>query len=232
VLTRRAGKCTDVDEARKQWKRFKKSARVSYRDLRDTLDRHSTYRCYYCDTDDGNAIDHFEAVSRAPSRTFDWANHYLSCQDCNSVFKQYRFDGALGPVVPALLDPFEVEPGGHFVADDEGRLHGLSVPGRQTIYILGLGLNEDGAVERPRPLLRRRDAWRGYQDHIRDYAAAKLTQNQADVARYSRLLQTNACHIVLRSLVQQALLPRGHELYPQVAEAVRLHPEIQVWAGL
>jgi 5-methylcytosine-specific restriction endonuclease McrA len=48
-------------------------------------------RCMYCGDNLGTDIDHFEPISDAPLRTFDWLNHILACSFCNSNQKRDAF---------------------------------------------------------------------------------------------------------------------------------------------
>jgi hypothetical protein len=86
--------------------------------------------------------------------------------------------------------------------------------------------------ERQRAHKKRKDAWQRFLHHIRAYATAQA-DGDADEAAYCRSqLKTNACHVVLMSLVRQARGPRGADLYPRIAAALAAHPEIIEWAGL
>lgn len=48
-------------------------------------------RCMYCGDNQGTDVDHFEPLSLAPLRTFDWPNHLLACSLCNSHYKRHLF---------------------------------------------------------------------------------------------------------------------------------------------
>jgi hypothetical protein len=95
-------------------------------------------RCMYCGDNQGSDVDHFEPLSRAPLRTFDWLNHLLACSICNSHFKRDRFptapDGS-----PLLIDPTVEDPLDHLrLSLTAGAYHPMTDRGAATIEVCGL----------------------------------------------------------------------------------------------
>jgi len=96
------------------------------------------YRCMYCGDNLGTDIDHFEPISRAPLRTFDWSNHLLACSYCNSNQKraEYPCDTAGESL---LIDPVSEDPALHLgLILSTGRYEFLTEKGRATIEVFGL----------------------------------------------------------------------------------------------
>ncbi|MFL1377502.1 MULTISPECIES: HNH endonuclease [unclassified Nocardiopsis] len=133
--TRRLGSA-DADTARRRWK----SARDLRALLREELSRFAAglNRCMYCGDNLGTDVDHFEPITRAPERTFDWLNHLLACSCCNSHAKGFAFPldqhGA-----PLLIDPTAEDPYDHLeLRLSVGRYVHLTHKGRVTIDLLRL----------------------------------------------------------------------------------------------
>jgi uncharacterized protein (TIGR02646 family) len=101
-----------AEQARGLWK----SARPERRGLRAqlVLMAPGIERCMYCGDNLGTDIDHFEPISRAPIRTFDWPNHLLACSFCNSNQKRgsYPCDVAGKSL---LIDPTSEDPSDHLM---------------------------------------------------------------------------------------------------------------------
>ena len=100
----------DPSQARAAWK----SADAERRGVRTYLEKMApgVQRCMYCGDNLGTDIDHFEPVSSAPMRTFDWLNHLLACSFCNS--NQKRGSYPCDPAGKALLiDPTSEDPSRH-----------------------------------------------------------------------------------------------------------------------
>lgn len=95
-------------------------------------------RCMYCGDNIGSDIDHFEPISRAPLRTFDWLNHLLACGYCNTSWKHARFpcDSSGSPL---LIDPTSDDPSEHLqLILRTGRYRELTEKGKTTIDVFGL----------------------------------------------------------------------------------------------
>lgn len=56
--------------------------------------------CNYCESNEGNDIEHIFPKKLFPNRTFLWKNYLLACQKCNSTHKQDQF---------AIFDPLDSE---------------------------------------------------------------------------------------------------------------------------
>jgi hypothetical protein len=96
------------------------------------------YRCMYCGDNLGTDIDHFEPISRAPLRTFDWNNHLFACSYCNSNQKraEYPVDAAGQSL---LVDPVREDPARHLALIlSTGRYEHRTDKGRVTIEVFGL----------------------------------------------------------------------------------------------
>lgn len=63
--------------------------------------------CNYCESNEANDIEHIFPKKLFPHKTFTWTNYLLSCQNCNSKFKQDLF---------AIFDPWDSEDVTEFVA--------------------------------------------------------------------------------------------------------------------
>lgn len=95
-------------------------------------------RCMYCGENLGTDIDHFEPISRAPLRTFDWLNHLLACSFCNSNQKRSAFpcdaDGNR-----LLIDPTNEDPADYLkLILQSGRYRDLTPKGTATIKVFDL----------------------------------------------------------------------------------------------
>jgi len=95
-------------------------------------------RCMYCGENLGTDIDHFEPISRAPLRTFDWLNHLLACSFCNSNRKRSAFpcdaDGNR-----LLIDPTSEDPADHLkLILQSGKYRDLTPKGTATIEVFDL----------------------------------------------------------------------------------------------
>jgi hypothetical protein len=126
----------DTKEARRLWR----VSRTVRRSLREGLDVMAAGRgyCMYCGDGLGSTVDHFEPIARNPRRAFDWLNHVLACEYCNSHHKRDLFpvdaDGNCLLIDPTAEDPLE-----HlFLVLSIGTYRALSEKGAQTIRVCGL----------------------------------------------------------------------------------------------
>lgn len=105
-------------------------------------------RCMYCGDNQGSDIDHFEPLSAAPLRTFEWTNHLLACAVCNSHHKRHVFPrDETGR--PLLIDPTIQEPLEHLhLILGTGLYEGLTPQGKSSIDVFGL--NARGALVKGR----------------------------------------------------------------------------------
>ncbi|MGY6656526.1 HNH endonuclease [Amycolatopsis sp. TRM77291] len=126
----------DTKEARRLWR----VSRAVRRSLRAGLDVMAAGRgyCMYCGDGLGSTVDHFEPIARNPGRAFDWLNHVLACEYCNSHHKRDLFpvdeDGTSLLIDPTAEDPLE-----HlFLVLSIGTYRALTAKGEQTIKVCGL----------------------------------------------------------------------------------------------
>ena len=63
--------------------------------------------CNYCESNEANDIEHILPKKLFPHLTFLWTNYLLSCQNCNSKFKQDQF---------AIFEPLDSENVTEFVS--------------------------------------------------------------------------------------------------------------------
>lgn len=126
----------DSRSARRSWKNAG-SERIG---IKGTLLRIAAgiERCMYCGDSRGTDIDHFEPISFAPLRTFDWSNHLLACSSCNSNAKRDAYpcdgDGKSLLINPSAEDPFV-----HLkLSLSVGEYTGITQKGRVTIEVFQL----------------------------------------------------------------------------------------------
>ncbi|MEV8630598.1 HNH endonuclease [Streptosporangium sp. NPDC051023] len=135
----------DSSAARAAWK----SAATTRTRLTQLLTGMATgiRRCMYCGDGLGTDIDHFEPLTEAPVRAFDWPNHLLACSHCNSHQKRELFprdeNGS-----PLLVDPSVEDPYDHLeLTLSTGTYEALTLRGDATIKVFGLNR---GDLERGR----------------------------------------------------------------------------------
>jgi len=189
----------DGKTARRLWT----TSRGARRSIRDHLGMMAAGRgyCMYCGDGLGSSVDHHEPLARNPRRAFDWLNHLLACDFCNSHHKRDRYpvdaDGR-----PLLIDPTAEDPLDHlFLILSIGRYRALTEKGRQTIDVCGLNrpLLERGraaAVEQVAALVTR---WHDGAGDVRNRALWTLKdQPHADV---------------LHAMLRQAQLPGARTVF-------------------
>jgi hypothetical protein len=132
-------------------------------------------RCMYCGDSLGTAIDHFEPIVLAPLRAFDWLNHFLACDYCNSNAKraEYPCDPLTGECL--LVDPSSEDPYDHLrLILRTGRYRARTPKGEATIRTFRL---DRWQLERAR-----QDGFQRCQDMLRGYARS-LTLGEHQRAR-------------------------------------------------
>lgn len=126
----------DNKEARRLWR----VSRAVRRSLREGLDVMASGRgyCMYCGDGLGSTVDHFEPIARNPRRAFDWLNHVLACEYCNSHHKRDLFPVDVhGNAL--LIDPTAEDPLEHlFLVLSIGTYRALTEKGEQTLKVCGL----------------------------------------------------------------------------------------------
>ncbi len=78
------------------------SSKYAHKEVRNQLLSMSHNKCFYCEgsvTDRPKEVDHYVEVAADPSKSFDWNNLYMACQNCNDKVPHTRI-----PVSEAL-DP-------------------------------------------------------------------------------------------------------------------------------
>ncbi|MEV6896809.1 HNH endonuclease [Amycolatopsis sp. NPDC051372] len=189
----------DNKTARRLWT----SARGARRSIRSQLALMASGRgyCMYCGDGLGSTVDHFEPVARAPHRAFDWLNHLLACEYCNSHHKRDRFPlDASGQ--PLLIDPTAEDPLDHlFLVLSIGTYRALTDKGRATIEVCGLN----------RPLLER-----GRAAAVDQVAALVFHwwNGSAETRRRAIWTLRDQPHAdVLHAMLRQALLPGAPRIF-------------------
>ncbi|WP_370946325.1 HNH endonuclease [Amycolatopsis sp. cg5] len=140
--------------------------------------------CMYCGETLGSAIDHHQPIAMNPARTFDWLNHLLACDFCNSHYKrdQYPVDAA-GHCL--LIDPTAEDPLDHlFLVLSLGKYRALTDKGAATIKVCGLDrpLLERGRQRAFQQVKYAVAAWDRGDDRAKSQAAWTLReQPHADV---------------------------------------------------
>jgi hypothetical protein len=95
-------------------------------------------RCMYCGDNLGTDIDHFEPMSHAPVKTFEWLNHLLACSFCNSNQKRDSYPRDLSGKV-LLIDPTSEDPSRHLLLIlSNGEYRALTHQGQTSIDVFGL----------------------------------------------------------------------------------------------
>ncbi|MGQ0840072.1 HNH endonuclease [Actinokineospora sp.] len=172
--------------------------------------------CMYCGDNLGTDIDHFDPLSRAPMRTFDWLNHLLACSFCNSHCKRDVF-----PLDehgrPLLVDPTSEDPFDHLVlalSVGEYRPRNGCVKGSTTIDVFGLN----------RPLLvrGRLDARYVVGLILRDWRRARDRRDEPAMAAALRSIREQSCADVCQAMVRQASSPRARVVFGRDYDLVEL----------
>ena len=126
----------DSSQARTAWR----SADTERRGVRTYLEDMAPgiKRCMYCGDNLGTDIDHFEPISSAPMRTFEWLNHLLACSFCNSNQKRNSYPRDLSDKA-LLIDPTSEDPSRHLVLTlSNGEYRALTPKGQVSIDVFGL----------------------------------------------------------------------------------------------
>jgi hypothetical protein len=109
----------------------------------------------YCGDNLGTDVDHFEPISSAPFRTFEWINHLLACSFCNSNQKRQLFPRDKSGR-PLLIDPTSDDPSQHLALTlSTGKYRALTPNGTASIDTFGLN-REDLARGRAGAFVTRR----------------------------------------------------------------------------
>lgn len=181
-------------------------------------------RCMYCGDNQGTDIDHFEPLSRAPLRTFDWGNHLLACSLCNSHQKRESFPvDAEGR--PLLIDPSSEDPAEHLhLVLAAGEYLPLTLRGEATCEVFGLnrGVLVQGRRNVYRITRRCLQAWleaheKGDDEAVREWTSTIWEQPTADV---------------VYAMFHQATAPGAQDIFADAPQTLRLLRDERVRAGL
>jgi hypothetical protein len=162
-------------------------------------------RCMYCGDNQGTDIDHFEPLSQAPIRTFEWTNHLLACSLCNSHHKRDLFprdeNGS-----PLLIDPTIQEPLDHLhLVLGTGEYKGLTPQGEASIKVFGLGRG---------PLVKgRRNAYRVAAMFFDQWRTATDSDQHTKAHDIVRTAWEQPLADVLASMFHQSVLPVAESLF-------------------
>jgi hypothetical protein len=130
----------DSSRARTVWR----SSDAERRRVRTYLEKMAPgiQRCMYCGDNLGTDIDHFEPISSAPMRTFEWLNHLLACSFCNSNQKRNSYPrDASGMTL--LIDPTSEDPSRHLsLILSNGEYRALTLQGQTSIDVFGLNRSD------------------------------------------------------------------------------------------
>ncbi|WP_405389284.1 HNH endonuclease [Streptomyces sp. NBC_01102] len=205
-----------ADKARYLWKHTTVRRHVHpalFATLGDMAPGHE--RCMYCGDNQGSDIDHFEPLSAAPLRTFEWENHLLACTVCNSHHKRHVFprDEAGNPL---LIDPTIQDPLDHLhLVLGTGLYRGLTPQGESSIDVFGL--NARGALVKGR-----HDAYRTAVLFLEQWRVA-ADKGQTDKARLTvRIAWDRPLADVLASMFHQAAYPAAEMLFSGEDEVLDL----------
>ncbi|MEV5573969.1 HNH endonuclease [Spirillospora sp. NPDC052269] len=175
-------------------------------------------QCMYCGESRGTSVDHFEPITRAPQRAFDWLNHLLACSHCNSNEKreQYPCD-ASGCCL--LVDPSQQDPRDHlWLRLTTGCYEPRSVTGAETIKVFGLN----------RELLPRGRlaAFHVRRAVLRDALARCAADEQEEMAVCLRALAEQPFADVLYAMVDAAERPGAVEVLGRDVVEMLKRPEV------
>ena len=178
-------------------------------------------RCMYCGDNLGTDVDHFEPISRAPVRTFDWLNHLLACSFCNSNQKRaaYPCDDHTGEKL--LIDPTSEDPSDHIsLILSTGKYRDLTVRGLKTIEVFGLNRSD---------LVRGRATAFETRTAVLCYAQILLAQGRKeDAARRLRALTEEPHASVLQAMLRSMELPGAVDVLGSDVMGALRDPEIQL----
>jgi len=206
------------DNPRSRWAQRRRT--VTLRRVKDALvETHGGIeRCAYCEHNEARTIDHFEPISRAPRRTFDWTNLLLSCDICNGN----KGDGFVGPGGEHPVDPLAEDPGDHLVLMPSGAVDARTGRGAWTAALLRIG---------PRLQDQRRTAWTARVALAIDYHHHKQAGDEhaaAHCLEAFRGLHFRSMERTLRDLAEDPAL--GPAVFGQrhtdVRTALRARPEL------
>jgi hypothetical protein len=204
-----------VQVARERWKGNYGFRTHLYPVLRATLEAMAPgiQRCMFCGDNEGMAVDHFEPVAIAPTRTFEWINHLLACAKCNSEFKQDRFPRAADGTA-LLIDPTSQDPADHLhLVLAVGEYQPLTPMGAETIRVLQLNRG---------PLVKgRRDVYRRTALCVAGWRIA-VESGTSDEAELRELLWEQPLADVVDAMLRQAESPGAEDIFADDLQTLAL----------
>lgn len=195
-------------------------------------------RCFYCQLDRGNAIEHYEPIDKDPDKAFDWDNYLWACNVCNSSEKGKDFpkhsDGRSLLLNPVEKDPYDYLPlnrEGFYLEFDKNHPEEFHREvNNATLKVLGL--NEYGSF-----IQDRKDAWELIESELPSYPQssieqrvklqAKLTDRPIVVSVLAFMLHTFDTHSVAQVILGDSL----HQAIAQCADDIRIWTNPQARAG-
>lgn len=206
------------------WKQGRNSAAVDKAIVQLHEMNNHLETCMYCEHNkttmemDGRLstiIDHWEPCVRKPLRTFDWQNHFLACETCNT-----RLKGTQSP--RWLLHPVNDDPKMHLEyipSNGEFRVKNKSAKGKNTIKLFKLErFNAD-----------RQDVWDLILAGLQGYDKALARGDAQHASNIKEKLLKRSHHSVLYYFIDIALSPSGKTLTdPNVPDIIRRH-RVDTW---
>ncbi|MFI9106654.1 HNH endonuclease [Streptomyces fildesensis] len=218
-----AGNVTPGDQAKRLWKHTTVRRHV-HSALGKTLAAMAPGldRCMYCGDSQGTDIDHFEPMSRAPLRTFDWNNHLLACSLCNSHTKRDLFPvDAAGR--PLLIDPSTEDPALHLhLVLAAGEYIALTPRGEATRKVFDLNR---GVLVRGR-----RNVYRITRLCLEDWYAAYEEGDEAALREWTSTILEQPTAEVVYAMFHQAVAPGARDIFAGDPGTLKLlrNPEVRV----
>lgn len=218
----------DQDEryqrAKETWSRRRSGTRTlsEVRDALEAMNGLGGEHCMYCEFSEAVHLDHFEPRQRAPERTYDWSNLFLSCDVCDGR-KQSRFEEPETGHIPVSPTEPGDPPEHHLRFLPTGSIRYLTERGRWTCEVFALH----------RPLLRdqRRDRWDTLRVFIMQWSVGRAEGDDEYCGRCERLIRRPPFLSVLRDLVAAAASTDAELLgLADVAAVIERYPEVARWA--
>jgi hypothetical protein len=169
----------------------------------------------YCGDSRGTDIDHFEPISFAPLRTFDWYNHLLACSSCNSNAKRDAYPCDRNGQ-SLLINPSVEDPSDHLrLALSIGKYTGLTHKGCVTIEIFQLNR---GDLRRGREV-----AFARCKSMLRDYLSLEASGRLDEAATTKLALEEQPFADVLHAMYRVVDVPGAETVLggPDVLTVIR-----------
>lgn len=158
-LRHRASLCTNSDEAREEWNRYRRAAPA--RPVIDELKRMAGTRgrCFYCSDSRASDVEHFVPIALDHEQAFRWRNMLWICTPCNrkKLQRPPTVDGTRVLIDPSLDDPWKhlvLDVASGFLAPRYLGDGAVDVRGEVTLEVLDI-LNYEALSEGRRRTVRR-----------------------------------------------------------------------------